>query len=96
MFVGCVIVDDGVDHFSRKDLRLDRIEKADELLVPMALHVAADDVEDVEGGEQRGGTVTLVVVRHRPSAARTASGHAAAPSPAMNSRLRISALQRRE
>jgi hypothetical protein len=30
-----------------------------------ALHVAADDgtVEDVEGSEERGGTVTLVVVR---------------------------------
>ena len=42
------------------------------LLVPMALHVAADDgaIEDVEGSEQRGGTVTLVVVRHRPGAAR--------------------------
>ena len=38
----------------------------------MALHVAADDgaIEDVEGGEQRGGAVTLVVVRHRPGAAR--------------------------
>jgi hypothetical protein len=50
MFVGRVIVDDCVDHFSRKDLRLDRIEEADELLVPMALHVAADDgaIEDVE------------------------------------------------
>jgi hypothetical protein len=27
-------------------------------------------VEDVEGNEQRGGTVTLVVVRHRPRASR--------------------------
>ena len=72
MFVCRVIVDDCVDHFSRRDLRLDRIEEADELLVPMALHVAADDgaVEDVEGSEERGGTVTLVVVRHRPRAPR--------------------------
>jgi hypothetical protein len=72
MFVGCVVVDDCVDHFSRRDLRLDGIEEADELLVPMALHVAADDgaIEDVEGGEQRGGTVMLVVVRHRPGATR--------------------------
>ena len=40
--------------------------------MPVALHVAADDgaVEDVEGGEQRGGAVALVVVRHRPGAAR--------------------------
>jgi hypothetical protein len=58
--------------FSRRDLRLDRIEKADEVLAPMALHVAPDDsaIEDVKGSEQRGGTVTLVVVRHRPGAAR--------------------------
>jgi hypothetical protein len=41
--VGRVIVDDCVAHFSRRDLRLDRIEEADELLVPVALHVAADD-----------------------------------------------------
>jgi hypothetical protein len=71
MFVRCVVVDDCVDHFSRGDLRLDRVEKADELLVPMALHVAADDsaIEDVKGSEQRGGSVTLVIVRHRPGAA---------------------------
>jgi hypothetical protein len=48
MFVG---VDDGVDHFSRRDLLLDHIEEADELLVAMVLHIAADDgaIEDVEG-----------------------------------------------
>ena len=71
MLVGGIVVDDGVDHFSHRNLRLDRVEEADELLVAMALHVAADDgaVEDVEGGEQRGGAVTFVVVRHRPGAA---------------------------
>ena len=72
MLVGRIIVDDGVDHLSHRDLPLDRIEEADELLVAMVLHVAADDgaVEDVKGCEQRGGTVTFVVVRHRPGAAR--------------------------
>src|SRR6202048_1753615 len=46
--------------------------EADELLMAMALHVAAYDgaVEDVEGREQRGGAVTFVVVRHRPGTAR--------------------------
>ena len=46
-------------------------EEADELLVAMVLHVAADDgaIEDVESCEQRGGAVTFVVVRHRPGAA---------------------------
>ena len=49
MFVGRIVVDDGVDGLSRRDLRLDGVEKADELLVPVALHVAADNsaVEDV-------------------------------------------------
>ena len=38
----------------------------------VTLHVAADDgpVEEIESREQRGGAVTFVVVRHRPSAAR--------------------------
>jgi len=42
MFVSRIIVDDGVDHFSHRDLLLDRMEEADELLVAM-VHVAADD-----------------------------------------------------
>jgi hypothetical protein len=72
MLVGGIIVDDGVDHFSRRDLLLDRIEEADELLVAMTLHVAADDgsIKGVEGCEQRGSAVTFVVVRHRSGAAR--------------------------
>src|ERR1700737_1318637 len=72
MLVGCVIVDDGVDRLLDRHLRLDGIEEADELLMPVVLHVAADDgtVEDVESGEQRGGTVALVVVGHRSGAAR--------------------------
>src|SRR5262249_10744542 len=43
------------------------IEKADEFLMPTALHVAADNcaIEDIEGGEQRGRAVAVVVVRHR-------------------------------
>src|SRR4029079_6106924 len=47
------------------------VEEADELLVPMALHVAADDgaVENVKGGKQRGRAVALVVVGHGSGAA---------------------------
>src|SRR3954471_13594456 len=72
VFVGGIVVDDGMDHFSHRNLRLDRIEEANELLMAVTLHVAADDsaVEDVESREQRGGAVAFVVVRHRPSAAR--------------------------
>ena len=71
MLVGRMVVDDGMDHLPDRDLLLDGVEEADELLVAMALHVAADDgaVENVEGCEQRGGAVTFVVVRHRPGAA---------------------------
>ena len=55
MFVGRVVVDDGVDRHSHWHLRLGGVEEADELLVPVALHVAADDgaVKHIEGGEQR-------------------------------------------
>jgi len=35
MFVGRIVVDDGVDRLFDGDLRLDRIEEADELLVAM-------------------------------------------------------------
>src|ERR1700737_2164795 len=70
--LGRIVVDDGGDHFSPRDLPLDRVEEADELLMAMALHVAADDgaVKDVEGCEQRGGAVTFVVVCHRSGTAR--------------------------
>ena len=71
MLVGCVVVDDGVDFLSRRHLRLNGVEETDELLVPVALHIAANDgaVEDIEGGEQCRRAMTLVVVGHRPGAA---------------------------
>ena len=70
--MGCVVADNGVDHFPCRDLLLDRVEEADELLVAMALHVAADGgtLEDVEGCEQRGGTVAFAVMGHCPGTAR--------------------------
>ena len=71
MLVGGVIVEDGVDGFAGGNLALDGIEKADELLVAMALHVAADhsSVEDVHGREQASRSVPLVIVGHRSGAA---------------------------
>jgi hypothetical protein len=50
---------------------LDCVEEEDELLVPVALHAAADDaaVENVQRGEQRGGAVALVIVGHGATAA---------------------------
>jgi len=56
MLVGGVVVDDRMDGLSLGDLRVDLTEEADELLMPMTLHVAADDgaVQNVERGEQCG------------------------------------------
>ena len=50
---------------------LDGVEEADELLMAVLLHAAADDraVEHVEGGEQGGRAVALVVVGHGPALA---------------------------
>ena len=47
------------------------VDEADELLVPVARHVAADDgaVEHIEGGKQRRCAMAFVVVGHRPSSA---------------------------
>ena len=66
MLVGRVIVDDRVDDLAGRDRRIDGVEEADELLMAVALHVAADDgaVEYIEGGKQRGGVVALVVMGH--------------------------------
>ena len=49
MLVGRVVVDNGVDRFALWNLRLNGVEEADELLVPMAPHIPADHaaVEDV-------------------------------------------------
>ena len=48
------------------DGALDSVEKLDELLVGVARHAAADHgaVEDIEGSEQGGGAVALVVMGH--------------------------------
>src|SRR6266511_5789654 len=63
VFVSGVVVNDRIDHLSLGKMRVDVIEETDELLMPVAFHVAADDgaVENVEGGEQRGCAVAFVV-----------------------------------
>ena len=65
VFVTAVIVEDDVDDLAGRDLSLDCVQKADELLMPVPLHAAADDcaVEHAERGKQDGGAVPLVVVR---------------------------------
>ena len=54
LFVGGVVVDDGVDDFSGRNNALDGIEEANKLLVAMPSSHAASDhgsVEEVERGE---------------------------------------------
>ncbi len=57
MLVSSVVVEHDVDRFVGRHRALDGIEKADEFLMPVALHPAPDDLafKDVEGGEQGGG-----------------------------------------
>ena len=71
VFVGGVVVDDGMDQLAGRDRALDGVEEADELLVGVPLHAAAEHgaVEHVEGGEQGGRAVPLVVVGHRAALA---------------------------
>ena len=66
MFVRRIIIDDGMDRLSCRNLLLDGVEEADEFLMTMTLHVATDHrtVEHVERGEQRRRAVSFVVVRH--------------------------------
>ena len=70
VLVGGVVVEDRMDGLAGRDVAFDDIEKADELLMPVALHVPADDpaVEYTEGGKKRGGSVALIVVSHSAAA----------------------------
>ena len=71
MLVGGVVVEDDVHGRFSRHLRFNCIQKADELLVTMALHATADDLafEHVESGEQRCCPVAFIVVGHRSGAA---------------------------
>ena len=66
VLVGGVVVEDDMDDLAGRDVGFDRIEKANELLMAMALHAAADDpaFQDVERGKQGRGAMALVIVRH--------------------------------
>jgi hypothetical protein len=59
-----------MDEFAGWHGCLDRVEEADELLMPMLLHAMSDDlaVQHVEGGKQRGRAIPDVVVCHSAAA----------------------------
>src|ERR1700685_3385129 len=65
MFVGGIVVEDGVDHLAGWHGPLDGCDEADELLMPMARHTAADHLafEHAERGEQGRRAVAFVIVR---------------------------------
>jgi hypothetical protein len=71
MLVGGVVVQDHMDQLARRNLALNGVEKADELLVQMTLHAASDHAprRHVQRGKQRGRAVPDVVMRHRAAAA---------------------------
>ncbi len=66
MFVGCIVVRDGVNYLSSRNGSLHGIQELDEFLVGVLGYAAADhrSVQDIEGGKQGGGPIALVVVGH--------------------------------
>src|SRR5215469_4821303 len=64
--VSGIVVEDDVDILLGWDFSVDGVDEADELLMAVPLHVAADDgaVEHVHRGEQCGGSVPDVVMGH--------------------------------
>ena len=66
MFVGRVVVGDGVNDFSSWYGALNGVQESNELLMPMLFHTPPDDgsVEDVERREQCGHAVAFVIVGH--------------------------------
>src|ERR1700747_570230 len=72
MLVGGIVVEHRMDQLAGRYVALDRIEEADEFAVAVALHAAPDHraVEHAERGEQGGGAVALVIVRHGLAASR--------------------------
>ena len=66
MLVGRIIVDNGVDGLVCRNIALDAVEKSDELLVAMALHILSDDssIQNVQRRKQGGCAVALVIMGH--------------------------------
>lgn len=71
VFVSGVVVEDDVDGLADRHLGVDAVEKADEFLMAMPLHVLADNgaVEHVESSKQCGRAMALVIMGHRAAAA---------------------------
>lgn len=72
MLMGGVVVHDQVQVEFAGCLLVDALQGAEELLAPVLRHAIPDDgtVQRRKGREQRRGAVALLVVGHRPAAAR--------------------------
>lgn len=90
VLVSGIVVEDDVDQPAGRDVALEGIEEADELLMPVALHVACEhrSGQDIERGEQGGGAVALVIMGHGGAAAllQRQSGCGQAPGSATSRR----------
>ncbi len=69
MFVGGVVVEDGMDDFAGRNVGLDGVEKADESLMSVTLHAAANDraIENVQGSKQCRRAIALIVMGECPA-----------------------------
>ena len=67
MLVSGIVVENDVDYLPESNLRLDSVQKSNEILMTTALHVSADDrtVEDVAANSVVG-AVSLVIMCHGP------------------------------
>src|SRR5438552_12266808 len=67
VFVGGIVVDDQVELFVGGRLAIDETQELQPFLMAMTLHVSGHHtaVEGVESGKQRGGSMPLVIMRHR-------------------------------
>ena len=67
VLVGGVVVEDDMGGLALRNLALDAVEKANELLMAMAGHVLSNHraIKHVQRGEERSGAVSLVILGHR-------------------------------
>ena len=67
VFVGGIVVDDKVELFVGGRLAIDEAQELQPFLMAMTLHASGHHtaVEGVESGKQRGGSMPLVIMRHR-------------------------------
>ena len=93
VLVGGVVVEDHVNHLAGRDVALQGIQKPDEFLMAMALHVAPDHgaVEDVEGSKKRGRPVAPIVMGQRCAASPLQGQPRLGPVERLNLRLLIDA-----